>query len=177
MFSFPSRRLRSRTPLTFQFILPELTLRWGGLFLAWTRSTVRRTLSCLNSLNGEKDFLWPKLAQRREGLFLAWTRSTTRRSFSGALTCPGCTSPPPWMHWGLFLFLACTRSRARRSFNLSRLHSLEGKEVFFFSCLQTHESAEVFSHHWCLRSPKDDEDFKTLTDAANRRKTMGTLKL
>jgi len=26
-FSFPPHRLRSRTPLTFQLILPELTLR------------------------------------------------------------------------------------------------------------------------------------------------------
>jgi len=40
-----------------------------------------------------------------------------------------------------------------------------------------HESVEVFNYHWCLRSPKDDEDFKTLTTAADRRKTMGTLKL
>ena len=39
-----------------------------------------------------------------------------------------------------------------------------------------HESVEVFDHHWCLRSPKDDEDFKTLTTVADRRKTMGTLK-
>ena len=52
---------------------------------------------------------------------------------------------------------------ALTTFSLSRLHSLEGEEVFFY--------------RWCLRSPKEDEDFKTLTDAANRRKAMGTLKL
>ena len=123
-----------------------------SVHLAWTHSEVRRTFSRLNSLNGEKDFFWPaarrtfsclnslndekvfflpELAQRREGLFHAWTRSTARRSFSGASTCPGCTSPPPWMHWGPFLFLACICSRARRSFALSRLHSLEGEEVFY----------------------------------------------
>jgi len=97
------------------FILPELTQRREGLSLASTRSTARRTLSCLNSLNGEKDFILPELAQRREGLYLAWTRSTERRTLSGASTCPGCTSPPPWMHWGLFLFLASKRTRALRS--------------------------------------------------------------
>jgi len=40
-----------------------------------------------------------------------------------------------------------------------------------------HESVEVFNYHWRLRSPKDDEDFKTLTTAADCRKMMGTLKL
>ena len=125
----------------------------------------------------------PALARRRGGLLLAYTRSKARRTF---------------------LFLACTRSTARRTFTLSRLHSLKGEEDFFsfspalaqrrgglllfLACTRskarrtfslsrpkTHESVEVFSHHWCLRSPRDDEDFKTLTTVADRRKTMGTL--
>ena len=194
---------------------PALAQGRGGLHLAWTRSKARRTFSCLNSLNGEKDFFWPELAQRREWLFLAWTRSKARMTFSGASTCPGRTSPPPWMHWGLLIcsclhslkveedfFLAWTHSEVKRT--LSGLNSLKGEKDFFsfspslahrrgglllflactrsrarrnFSCLKTHESVEVFTYNWCLRSPKDDEDFKTLTGAANRRKTMGTLKL
>ena len=61
------------------FIWPELARRREGLYLAWSRSTARRTLSgastcpglpfpwmhwglsissCLNSLEGEEDFLW-----------------------------------------------------------------------------------------------------------------------
>ena len=110
----------------------------------------------------------PALAQSRGGLSLACICSKSRRTFS------------------------CLHSlKSRRTFSLSRLHSLEGEEVFFSSrlhslegeevffssCLGTHESVEVFNYHWCLRSPKDDEDFKTLTTAADRRKTMGTLKL
>ena len=121
----------------------------------------------------------PELAQRREGLSLV-----PQLAQGVHLLPPGFTedlfSFSPALargRGGLLLFLACTRSRARRSFTLSRLHSLEGKEVFFFSCLKTHESVEVFNHRWCLRLPKDDEDFKTLTNAADRRKAMGTLKL
>ena len=168
--TFPSRRLRSWTPLTFQF-------------------------------------------------HLAWTHSEVRRTFSGASPCPGCTSPPPWMHWGLsilsqsayakrsfnllfpalaqrrgglLLFLACTRSRARRTSFLSRLHSLKGEEDFFFR-LKMHEIVEGFLHYWCLRSPKDNEvfktfnychrlpkndgDFKTFNYCHRSPKTMETLKL
>ena len=72
------------------------------------------------------------------------------------------------------LSLACTRSKLRRTFPC--LHSLKVEEDFFSSCLKTHESVEVFNHHWCLRSSKDNEDFKTLTTAADRRKAMGDFK-
>jgi len=153
------------------------------------------TFSGLNSLNGEKDFFLPELAQRREGLSLV-----------------------PQLAEGVHLLPL----DALRTFSLSRPCSLEGEEVFYsfspalargrgglllFPCLKTHESVEVFDHRWCLRSPKDDEDFKTFNwcrqspkndgdfktfnwcyqsskndgdfktfnDAANRRKTMGTL--
>ena len=134
------------------FFLPALAQSRGGLSLACTRSKSRRTFSCLHSLKVEEDFFLPQLAQ---GVHLL---------------PPGCTEDffsfsPSLAHrrGGLLLFLACTRSRVRRSFSLSRLHSLEGEEVSF--------------SFWCLRSSKNDEDFKTLTTAADRRKTMGTLKL
>ena len=143
---------------SFNLFLPALAQRRGGLVL-----------------------FSPALAQRRGGLLLACTRSKSRRTFSclHSLKVEEDFLLPALAQsrGGLFLLLACAGSKARRSFSLTRLHSLKGEEVFFFSCLKTHESVEVFSHHWCLRSPKDDEDFKTLTAAANCRKTMGTLKL
>ena len=108
--------------------------------------------SRLHSLKGEEDLFLPTLAQSRGELFLP----ALAQSRGG-------------------LSLACTRSKSRRTFSLTRLHSLKGEEDFSLSCPKTHESVEVFSHHWCLRSPKDDEDFKTLTTVADRRKTMGTL--
>jgi len=54
---------------------------------------------------------------------------------------------------------------------------LDALKTFSLSRLKTHESVEVFNYRWCLRSRKYDEDFKTLTGAANRRKTMEILKL
>ena len=202
-FYFPSHRLRSRTPLTFQFILPELTLRWEGLFLvpqlaqgvhllpldalrtfnlasiclcrevfqsvlACTRSKARMTSSILACTCSKA---------RRTSSILACTRSKARRTSSclHSLKVEEDFFLPALAQSRGGLFLACTRSKSRRTF--SCLHSLKVEEDFFFSCLKTHESVKVFGHHWCLRSPKDDEDFKTLTTAADRRKTMGTLKL
>ena len=141
----------------------------GGLllFLACTRSTARRSLTCLNSLDGEKDFIWclnlprvyisfPLDALRTFSLSLACTRSTARRSLSCLYIAPGVTSSRPQKQGGLLLFLACTRSTARRSLSASgRARALR-------------------SFIWCLRSPKDDEDFESLTGASNRRKTMKT---
>ena len=74
--------------------------------------------SCLNSLEGEKDFLWclnlPRgyissfpgctedfqtclnlLTQRGLVICSCLCTLTTRRTFSDASTCPGVTSPPP----------------------------------------------------------------------------------
>ena len=123
--------------------------------ICWCREVFQFVLACTRS------------KARRTSSILACTRSTASRSSS---------------------ILACTRSKARRSssslhslkveedFFSSRLHSLKGEEDFFSSRLKTHESVEVFNHHWCLQSPKDDEDFKTLTTAADRRKAMGDFK-
>ena len=133
--------------------MPALAQSRGGLYLSCTRSKSRRTLSCLHSLKVKEDFIWCLNLPR---VYISSPLDALRNFFSFS---------PSLAHrrGGLLLFLACTRSRARRSFTLSRL--------------KTHESVEVFNHHWCLRSPKDDEDFKTLTTAADRRKAMGTLKL
>jgi len=85
-FCWPGSALRT-------FELASICLSKEVLYsvLAWTHSEVRRNLSGLNSLDGEKDFIWPELARRREGLYLAWTRSTARRTLSGASTCPRAT--------------------------------------------------------------------------------------
>ena len=56
------------------------------------------------------------------------------------------------------LYLASERARALRSFNW---------------CLRSPKDDEDFNFNWCLRSPKDDEDL-TLTGASDRRKTMRT---
>jgi len=121
--------------------------------LACTRSAARRTFSCLHSLKGEEDFISfsPALAQSRGGLYLACTRSKSRRTFplSRLHSLNGeedfFLPTLAQSRGGLYLFLACTRSKSRRTLSLSRL--------------KTHESAEVFTPHWCLRSPKDDEVF------------------
>ena len=107
-------------------------------FLACTRSTARRSLTGLNSLDGEKDFIWclnlPRvyisspLDALRTFLFLACTRSTARRSFTCLYIAPGVTSSRSQKHGGLSLFLPCTRSTARRS----------------FTCLRTRKGVEVF---------------------------------
>ena len=82
---------------------------------------------------------------------------------------PGCTedffsfSPALARGRGGLYSFSPALARGRGGLLFSRLHSLEGEEVF--------------SRRWCLRSPKDDEDFKTLADAANRRKAMETSKL
>ena len=75
---------------------------------------------------------------------------------------------------GLLLFLACTRSKARRSSSFLAYTSLKGEEDFF-SCLKTHESVEGFKHYWCLRSPKDDEVFKTFNYCRRSPKNDGDL--
>jgi len=77
---------------------------------------------------------------------------------------------------GLLLFLACTRLKARRSSSFLAYTSLKGEEDFF-SCLMTHESVEGFKHYWCLRSPKDDEVFKTFNYYRRSPKNDGDLKL
>ena len=81
-FSFPSRRLRSQTPLTFQFILPELARRREGFFLVPQLAQGVHLLppGCT------EDFISPALARGRGGLYLV------------PLLCPGITSPLPWMH-------------------------------------------------------------------------------
>jgi len=71
--------------------------------------------------------------------------------------------------------LAFTRSKARRTSSLSRLHSLKGEEDLFF-CLEMHESAEGLLHYWCLRSPKDDEVFKTFNYCHRSPKNDGDFK-
>ena len=138
--TFPSCRLRSWTPLTFQF-------------------------------------------------HLAWTHSKVRRTFSGASTCPGCSSPPPWMHWGLLilpqsayakrffnlflpalaqrrgrllLFLACTRSRARRTSSLSSRRT-RALRAFYITGASDRRKTMM--------------SLKLLTIAADPRKMIGTLKL
>ena len=114
--TFPSRRLRSRTPLTFQF------------HLAWTHSEVRR------------DFLWCLNLPR----VYIYSPLDALRTFNLASIC-------------------------------SCLHSLKGEEDFF-SCLKMHESAEGFLHYWCLRSPKDDEVFKTFNYCHRSPKNDGDFK-
>jgi len=178
--TFPSRRLRSWTPLTLQF-------------------------------------------------HLAWTHSKVRRTFSGASTCPGCTSPPPRMHWGLLilpqsayakrsfnlflpvlaqrrggilLFLASTRSKARRFSSFLAYTSLKGEEDFFsFSPALAQRRGGLLLFLACTRLKvrrtsslasgrtralralnitgasdrrKMMRSLKLLTIAADRRKTMGT---
>ena len=122
--------------------------------------------SCLHSLKGEKDFFLPALAQSRGGLFLACTRSKSRRTFS----CLHLLKVEED-------FLLPALAQVEEDFFSFSPALARGRGGLFLFCLRTHESVEVFNYHWCLRSPKDDEDFKTLTTAADRRKTMGTLKL
>jgi len=154
--TFPSRRLRSRTPVTFQF-------------------------------------------------HLAWTHSEVRRTFSSASTCPGCTSPPPWMHWrllilpqsayakrsfnlflpslaqrrgGLLLFLACTRSRTRRTSSFAK-KCTRALRAFYTTGTsdrrKTMRSLKVLTTATDRR--KTTGTSKPLTIATDRRKTTGTSKL
>jgi len=96
-------------------------------------------------------------------LFLACTRSTTRRSLSCLYIAPGVTSSRPQKHGGLFLFLACTHSTARRS--LSCLYIAPGvtssrPQKHGGLLLASRRARALRSFNWCLRSPKNDEDFK-----------------
>ena len=160
--------------------------------------SARRYLTRLNSLIGEKVFILPLHCPRG----YIFSPPETRRTFYWCLyIAPEVTSSRPQKHGGLLLFLACTRSTARRSLTClyiapgvtsSRpqkheglfigastlpqgLHLLAPKNtedfLLFLACTC---STARRSFIWCLRSPKDDEDFKTLTGASNRRKTMRT---
>ena len=137
--TFPSCRLRSRTPLTFQF-------------------------------------------------HLAWTHSEVRRTFSGASTCPGCTSPPPWMQWGLLILPQS--AYAKRSFNLflPSLAQRRGGLLLFLACTRSRARRTSFASK-CTRALRDFyttgasdcqktmRSLKLLTIATDRRKTTGTSKL
>ena len=108
----------------------------------------------------------PAIARRRGGLYLASTLAqglhllaprNTEDLYWCLYIAPGVTSSRPQKQGGLLLFLACTRSTARRSLHASK-------------CARA-----LRSFIWCLRSPKDDEDFENLIGASDRRKTMRTL--
>ena len=106
---------------------------------------------------------------------LAWTHSRVRRTFSGASTCPGATSPPPRMHWGLstclnllmqrgLVICSCLCSlRARRTLNLFSPTPARGEEVFF----------NLFSP----TPARGEEVLKTLSYTLDRQTTMRVLEL
>ena len=160
--------------------MPALAQRQGGLllFLACTRSKARRTfsLSRLHSLKGEEDFFWclnlPRvyISSPLDALrtFKLASIYLCREVFQSVLTCTRSKARRTSS------LLACTRSKSRRTF--SCLHSLKVEEDFLSSCLKTHESVEVFNYHWCLRSPKDDEDFKTFNCCRQSLKDDGDFK-
>ena len=146
-FSFPSHRFRSPTPLTFQFILPELTLRWEGLFLM---PQLAQGVHLLLPGRAE-DFqsCLYLLAHRGLRSVLAYTRSKARRTSS---------------------VLACTCSKARKT--SSCLHSLKGEEDLFLPALTQRQGGLLLASRRtrALRS-------LVITGASDRRKTMKTLKL
>ena len=145
--------------------------RREGFYLAWTRSTARRSLTRLNSLDGEKVFnsclyiaprgyIFSPLEALRTFLSLVplhcprgyiFSPLEALRTFYWCLyIAPEATSSLPWKHWGLLLVpLHCSRGyifsplEALRTFTLSRLHSPTTRRSF----------------NWCLQSPKNEKLF------------------
>ena len=100
--------------------------RREGFYLAWTRSMARRSLTRLNSLDGEKVF--NSCLYIAQGLHLL-SLGGTEDFLLVPLHCPGLHLLSPGGTEDFLLFLACTRSTARRSLSLSRLRTREGVEV------------------------------------------------
>ena len=80
---------------------------------------------------------------------LACTRTKSRRTLSGASTLPRGYISSSLDALGTFNLFSPALAQSRGG-------------LLYLSRLKTREGVEVFNRCWCLRSPKDDEDFKTL---------------